>query len=121
MEIAGREIPVVATGSGVVWFEFAELCEGNRSKVDYIEIARQFHTVFLTNVTTMDDNSNDPARRLMELVDELYDRGVNLIISAAALPEKLYAGKRLADPFRRTVSRLHEMSSADYLDRPHLS
>ena len=121
VEIAGREIPVVATGSGVVWFEFAELCEGNRSKVDYIEIARQFHTVFLTNVTTMDDNSNDPARRLMELVDELYDRGVNLIISAAALPEKLYAGKRLADPFRRTVSRLHEMSSADYLARPHLS
>ena len=120
IDIAGREVSVIATGSGVVWFEFSELCEGNRSKVDYIEIARQFHTLFLTNVPVLDDAQNDPARRLVELVDELYDRGVNLILSAAALPDDLYIGKKLSASFRRTVSRLHEMSSAEYLARPHL-
>lgn len=120
IELAGREVPVVATGSGVAWFEFAVLCEGNRSKLDYIEIARRFHTVILANVPVLDNEKNDPARRFMELIDELYDRGVNLILSAATEPDTLYTGNRLAEPFRRTVSRLHEMSSTDYLARPHL-
>ena len=111
---------MVATGSGVVWFEFSVLCEGNRSKLDYIKIARRFHTVILANVPALDDERNDPARRLMELIDELYDRGVNLIMSAAADPDALYSGRRLEEPFRRTVSRLHEMSSTEYLARPHL-
>ncbi len=120
IEIAGRNIPVVATGSGVVWFEFTVLCEGNRSKLDYIEIARRFHTVILANVPLLDNEKNDPARRFIELIDELYDRGVNLILSAAAEPDSLYTGKRLEEPFRRTVSRLHEMSSMEYLARPHI-
>ncbi len=119
--LAGREVPVVATGSGVVWFEFAALCEGNRSRFDYIEIARRFHTVILANVPVLGDDRNDPARRFIELIDELYDRGVNLILSAAVAPADIYTGKHLAEPFQRTVSRLTEMSSAEYLGRPHLS
>ncbi len=120
IDIGGREVPVVATGSGVVWFEFSALCEANRSRMDYIEISRRFHTIILANVPVMSDERKDPVRRLVELVDELYDRGVNLILSAAAPPDALYAGKRLEEPFRRTVSRLQEMSSEEYLARPHL-
>jgi len=88
--------------------------------MDYIEISRRFHTIILANVPVMSDERKDPVRRLVELVDELYDRGVNLILSAAAAPDALYAGKRLEEPFRRTVSRLQEMSSEEYLARPHL-
>ncbi len=120
IQIASRNIPVVATGAGVVWFDFPVLCEGNRSRSDYVEIGRQFHTLLLTNIPVLDNSQNDPARRLIELVDVLYDQAVNLILSAAAPPDALYTGKRLADPFRRTVSRLHEMSSAEYLAKPHL-
>ncbi len=118
--VGGRKVPVVATGSGVVWFEFAVLCRGHRSRSDYVQIARRFHTVLLANVPILDNDQNDPARRLMELIDVLYDRGVNLILSAAVLPDALYTGKRLTEPFRRAVSRLHEMSSREYLAKPHL-
>lgn len=120
IEINGRQIPVVAAGSGVAWFEFSELCMGNRSKLDYIELSRQFHSLILANIPNLDDTTNDPARRLIELVDELYDRGVNLITSAASAPEEIYSGRRLAAPFERTVSRLQEMSSLEYIARPHL-
>lgn len=120
IEIGGRPVAVVATGSGVVWFEFSVLCEGNRSTVDYIELSKRFHTLILANVPVLDDDHRDPTRRLIELVDELYDRGVNLIVSAAAEPAALYTGKRLAPAFERTISRLREMSSQEYLGRPHL-
>ena len=120
IELSGRPVPVIATGSGVVWFKFADLCEGHRSKVDYIELSKRFHTILLSNIPRMDDASNDPARRFIELIDELYDRGVNLIVSAAEQPGALYSGKRLQMPFERTVSRLQEMASIEYLARPHL-
>ncbi len=118
--LSGREVDVVATGSGIVWFTFAILCQTNRSKIDYIELSKRFHTLILADIPILSENDNDATRRLIELVDELYDRGVNLIISAAALPENLYQGKRLAPPFERTISRLQEMTSEEYLARPHL-
>jgi cell division protein ZapE len=117
--IEGRPIPVVREGPGVVWFEFAALCAGPRSPDDYIEIAREYQSVIVSGVPVLDAGMDDEARRFIELVDELYDRGVNLIVSAAAPPPELYRGERLAAPFERTASRLIEMQSAEYLAREH--
>src|SRR3546814_18224849 len=80
----------------MAWFDFAALCEGPRGASDYIEIAREFHTVLLGKVPVMDAHMDDAARRFVPLVDELYDRNVNLVCTAAAAPPALYAGERLA-------------------------
>lgn len=119
IEIEGRRIAVRARSKGLAWFDFAELCEGPRSASDYIEIAREFHTVLLGGVPVFDDTRNDAARRFVALVDELYDRHVNLVCTADAAPMQLYAGGRLAAAFARTASRLVEMQSAEYLAREH--
>jgi cell division protein ZapE len=119
IEILGRPVRVRRHAEGAAWFEFADLCEGPRSTEDYIEIARQFHTVVLANVPELGPGDDDAARRLIALVDEFYERGVKLIVSAAAAPEALYHGERLRFEFRRTVSRLAEMQSHEYLARPH--
>ncbi len=104
----------------VVWFDFRELCGGPRAAADYVEVARCYHTVFLGGVPVMDGTMDDAARRFVTLVDELYDRGVKLFVSAAAdAPEGLYTGERLAFEFRRAASRLHEMQGRAYLARPH--
>ena len=105
---------------GVVWFGFAALCESARNAADYAALARDFHTVFLSRVPVLDDHQDDAARRFIALVDEFYDQGVKLIISAAAAPAELYRGQRLAFEFRRTASRLAEMQSEEYLAREHL-
>jgi cell division protein ZapE len=119
IEVEHRPIPVVRRGSNVAWFEFAALCEGPRSQADYIEIARQFHTVVVSGVPVFVGGRDDPARRFVALVDELYDRGVKLVVSAAAPANALYRGERLAFEFQRTASRLTEMQSHEYLARPH--
>lgn len=119
--VEGRPIPTVRLADGIAWFTFGTLCGGARSTGDYIEIARLCHTVVLADVPRLGPDDSDAARRFINLVDELYDRNVNLIITAAAEPEALYHGTRLAQPFRRTVSRLREMRSHDYLARPHSS
>lgn len=121
LSIEGRDLPVLAHTDGVVWFDFATLCGGPRSTLDYIEIGRCFHTVLLSAVPIMGEDDNDAARRFINLLDELYDRSVKVLLSAAAEPAGLYRGTRLAAAFRRTVSRLTEMASHDYLARPHLS
>jgi cell division protein ZapE len=103
----------------MVWFDFAALCEGPRGAADYIEIAREFHTVLLGGVPVLDARQDDAARRFVTLIDELYDRHVNLICTADAEPQALYTGERLNDAFARTASRLTEMQSAEYLAREH--
>jgi cell division protein ZapE len=120
LAINGRPFTAVRRGDGVVWFSFDELCRKPRSAGDYLEIARSFNTVLLSNVPAMDDASADAARRLVHLVDTLYDRNVKLLVSAAAPPAGLYAGERMALEFQRTASRLAEMQGHDYLARPHL-
>ncbi len=120
VSINGRDIPVVRRAETVVWFEFDTLCNTPRSTSDYIEIATVFSTVFISNIEVLDNNRNDEARRLVNLIDELYDRNVNLIVSAATEPEGLYIGERLAFEFERAVSRLREMRTRDYLSREHL-
>ena len=119
MVVEGRPIPLLRAASGMAWFDFAALCEGPRSQIDYIEIARELHTVFVSGVPEFDALRDDAARRFIALVDEFYDRGVKLVVGAAALPSELYHGERLKAGFLRTASRLVEMRSRDYLAREH--
>lgn len=102
VQVEGRSVRARREAEDVVWFEFRELCEGPRSAADYIEIARCYHTVFVSSVPVMDATSDDAARRFVTMVDEFYDRGVKLLLSAAAdQPEALYRGERLAFSPRR--------------------
>ena len=121
IQIEGRKIPVRGRGKSVVWFDFAALCEGPRGPSDYIEIAREFTTVLVGGIPLFDQMNEDAARRFVNLIDELYDRQVNLVCSANAAPPLLYSGHRLAGAFERTASRLIEMQSAEYLSTPHRS
>ncbi len=120
LEIEGRFIPTLREADGVIWFNFRAICDGPRGTNDYIEIARCFHTVLISNIPVMDWQMENQARRFVNLVDEFYDRSVKLILSAAAPPLELYTGQKLKFEFQRTVSRLQEMQSHDYLERPHL-
>lgn len=119
--VEGRPIPVVRACDNVVWFGFAALCEGPRSQDDYVSVAREFQTVLLSDVPVFDASGtgDDAARRFIALVDEFYDRRVNLVVSAAAAPTQLYRGSRLAFEFERTASRLIEMQSEEYLASGH--
>ena len=116
-----REIPVVKWADGIAWFDFDVLCGPPRARIDYIEIARFFHTVLIQNLPLLGDHNNDYARRFTLLVDELYDHNVKIIVSAAETAANLYQGTRLAFEFQRTLSRLLEMQSHNYLAREHES
>jgi cell division protein ZapE len=117
--VEGRPIPFRASTSDVIWFDFAAICDGPRSQADYVEIARDFHTVLVSDVPQFDVTLENPARRFIALVDEFYDRSVKLVVSAAANLDELYRGERLRFEFERTLSRITEMQSHDYLSRPH--
>ncbi len=121
MRINDRPIKVRRRSDGIAWFDFAALCEGPRAVADYIELARSFNTVLISDVPVLDAQGmrEDAAKRFVHLVDEFYDRNVNLILSAAAAPTALYRGTRHRHEFARTESRLIEMQSAEYLARPH--
>lgn len=118
LRIEAREIRARRRAGGVVWFDFAELCGGPRSHNDYLEIAAQFHTVLLSNVPRLSAGQSSEARRFTWLVDILYDRHVNLVVSAAAAPDLLYVAGSLAQEFERTASRLIEMQSRAYAAQP---
>jgi cell division protein ZapE len=119
VEIEGRRIPVRGRGKGIAWFDFAALCEGPRSTSDYIEIAREFNTVLLAGIPFFDRSNEDAARRFVNMLDEFYDRHVNLVCTATAPPTALYSGARLEGAFERAASRLIEMQGADYLAAQH--
>ena len=120
LKIEERNIQTKRSADGVVWFEFDDLCNGPRSAADYIEIARCFNTVLISNLPDL-TNNNDSARRFITAIDEFYDRSVKLVISASAEVDQLYKGKKLAFEFQRTVSRLIEMRSKEYLAKEHKS
>ena len=103
----------------VVWFDFRELCDGPRSQNDYIELARVYHAVILSNVPQLTVDKEDQARRFINLIDEFYDRNVKLVISAEVSIAQLYKGNHLRFEFERTRSRLLEMQSHDYLAAEH--
>jgi cell division protein ZapE len=115
LDVEGRSIPYRKRAGGVVWFDFQILCGGPRSYADYVDLAKRFHTVLLSGIPRMSAKDSDAARRFTWLVDVFYDARVNLIVSAAADPEALFAAGEHAAEFQRTVSRLHEMQSVQYL------
>lgn len=120
IEVLGRKLAVRREAEGIVWFDFESICDGPRSQADYIELARCYHTVLISDVPRLTQLLENQARRFIALVDEFYDRKVKLVISAAVSPAELYAGDRLRFEFQRTQSRLEEMQSHDYLAASHL-
>ena len=119
LRVSGREVPARALAEDVAWFDFDTLCRRPLSARDYLELAREFHTLLLQDVPQLDEEADEAARRFMHLVDALYDHGVKLVMNAAVEPARLYRGRRLAAAFARTASRLTEMAGAAYLARPH--
>ncbi|MCY4050684.1 MAG: cell division protein ZapE [Gammaproteobacteria bacterium] len=119
LEINGRLLEAKALGADTVWFSFEAICQTHRSNLDYIEIAQQFHTMIISDIPQLGSDMDDSARRFIELIDELYDRNVNLLASSDYSPKDIYQGKRLMNAFQRTQSRLVEMSSTAYLSSPH--
>lgn len=117
--VENRSLTARKVGDDVAWFDFRELCDGPRSQNDYIELGKIFHAVLLANVEQMGVAKEDMARRFINLVDEFYDRNVKLIISAEVELKDLYSGGRLNFEFQRTLSRLLEMQSHEFLSRPH--
>jgi cell division protein ZapE len=115
LDVEGRAIPYRKRAGALVWFDFDVLCGGARSYADYVDLAKRFHTVMLSNIPRMSAKDSDAARRFTWLVDVFYDDRVNLIVSAAAEPEGLFTAGEQAAEFQRTVSRLHEMRSVEYL------
>ena len=118
LRIESREIHPLHIADGVVWFDFKTLCCGPRSQNDYLEIANQFHTVILSGVPYMPPRMLNEARRFIWLIDVLYDHKIKLVISAEVPVAELYTEGQITSEFSRTVSRLIEMQSRDYLDAP---
>ncbi|WP_462381527.1 cell division protein ZapE [Pseudomonas sp. Marseille-QA0892] len=119
LTVENRTLNARKVSGDVAWFEFRELCDGPRSQNDYIELGKIFHAVILSDVERMTVTTDDIARRFINLVDEFYDRNVKLIISAEVELKDLYSGGRLSFEFQRTLSRLLEMQSHEFLSRPH--
>ena len=115
LDVEGRRIPYRKRAGGLVWFDFKALCGGPRSYTDYVDLAKRFHTVLLSGVPRMSARNADAARRFTWLLDVFYDERVKLFASAEARPEELFVEGENSAEFARTVSRLHEMQSAEYL------
>ncbi|ASP39405.1 cell division protein ZapE [Bacterioplanes sanyensis] len=119
VEILGRSIPAIEVCDDVAWFEFNALCDGPRSQNDYIELGKLFHAIIISNVPVMGSKNDDLARRFINLIDEFYDRGVKVIMSAEAAIPDIYGQGKLEFEFQRTTSRMLEMQSHEYLAREH--
>lgn len=113
LRVKGRNIPVQAA-KGFARFTFSELCEKPLGAEDYLHIAKTYHTVFLENIPRLGYDRRNEVKRLMNLIDALYEAKVRVVISAAERPEKLYQGSDHSFEFERTISRLLEMQGADY-------
>ncbi|MFH2212066.1 MAG: cell division protein ZapE [Pseudomonadota bacterium] len=118
LQISGREVQARCEGAGVAWFDFDELCDTPRSKADYIELARRYETLLISGVPQFDAQLLAQARRFLWLVDELYDRRVKLVLSAAVSLSQLGKKELLDGEFERVTSRLAEMQSHAYLAQP---
>jgi cell division protein ZapE len=119
IKVLGRNIRHRGCADGVIWFEFAELCDGPRSQDDYIELSRLYQTVLVSEIPQFDVTLENQARRFIALIDEFYDRRVKLIVAARAAIHDLYKGRLLDHEFERTKSRLQEMQSHEYLSAAH--
>lgn len=115
LSVAGRKIEAISVSDDVAWFDFNVICRTYRSQKDYIQLSNQFTTLIISDVPQMGPEDDAAARRFINLIDTAYDYGVNLLVSAAQPPDNLYTGSHLAKPFKRTASRLWEMSTPAYL------
>lgn len=120
IEVLGRKLKLQRHAPGVIWFDFMDLCAGPRAQTDYLEIAREYHTLFLSGIPQLSEAQSSEARRFTWLVDVLYDHRVKLIASSAVPAEQIYLAGVQASEFFRTASRLTEMQSQSYLELPHL-
>ena len=116
VNIEGREIHCLRRAGGIIWFDFATLCGGPRSQNDYLELASRFHTVVLSAIPAMSAAQSSAARRFTWLIDVFYDHKVKLLMSAEVAPEELYTEGTLSNEFHRTVSRIIEMQSREYME-----
>ena len=121
ISINNRNIKVKAKTKDIIWFNFLDICDGPRSSHDYVEISRYFNTIFISNIPILNENDEEKARRFVSLIDELYDHRVNLIISSETDINNIYQGKQLIFAFKRTLSRLVEMQSKEYLSQSHIA
>ena len=121
LTVEGRALVARKVAGSAVWFDFATLCDGPRSQRDYLELARSYAVLFLSGVPRLTAEMGDRARRFTWLVDILYDHRVKLVISAAVAPGELYREGPNSRDFQRTVSRLFEMQSHDYMALPHVA
>ena len=121
IEILGRNINTKKISQGVAWFYFNEICEGPRSSKDYIEISKEFHTLLISDIPLLTESKENETRRFIALIDECYERKVNLIISSEKNIKEIYSGSKLLKPIERALSRLEEMKSREFLSLPHLS
>lgn len=120
LTVLGREIPLRRHAPGVIWFDFRAICDGPRAQTDYLEIASEYHTVFVSDIPKLEARDAAIARRLTWLVDVFYDHRVKLVASSAVPAEQVYTDGVQASEFFRTASRLTEMQSQSYLQLPHL-
>jgi cell division protein ZapE len=116
--IAGRPIEAISVAEDVAWFDFKQLCQTYRSPKDYIQLSNQFNTLIISDVPELGPDDDAAARRFINLIDTAYDHGMKVLVSAARPPDEIYTGSRLAQPFKRTASRLWEMSTPGYFTRP---
>jgi len=119
--VAGRLVGALSVVDDMAWFDFKTICESYRSQKDYIQLTNQFNTLIISDVPELGAEDDAAARRFINLIDTAYDHGVNLLVSAVKPPDSIYTGSQLAQPFKRTASRLWEMSTPAYLSRPHKS
>ncbi len=118
LTVAGRSIEAISIVDDVAWFDFKNICQTYRSQKDYIQLSNQFTTLIVSDVPELGPDDDAAARRFINLIDTAYDYDVNLLVSAARPPDSIYTGSHLARPFKRTASRLWEMSTPGYLTRP---
>lgn len=119
--VAGRSVEAISVVDDMAWFDFKVICESYRSQKDYIQLSNQFNTLIVSGVPELGADDDAAARRFINFIDTAYDHGVNLLVSAAKPPDRIYSGSRLVQPFKRTASRLWEMSTPGYLSGPHKS
>ncbi|KTD64694.1 cell division protein ZapE [Legionella spiritensis] len=117
LTVQNRKIPYVQCGERAIWFDFNVLCNLPRSQLDYLEIADRFDTVFVSDIPVLGERDTARVILLIHFIDVMYDRGIRLILSAAVSLPELYGGGEMSQSFKRTLSRLQEMQSEDYLRR----
>ncbi len=117
LTVQHRLIRCVQCSERVVWFTFDVLCNVPRCQLDYLELAERFDTVFVSGIPALSRDDTARVLLLIHLIDVMYDRGIRLIVSAEVPPASLYLDGPLFKSFQRTVSRLEEMQSIDYLQR----